>query len=432
MNVTPAITSPSWSRPRAAEAKPTEQPAEATPAAPPKQEDFGSEIPNYTGPKDGRSAPKHRGFINGATRLILGGRYRLEIEGEEKLHTPGPQVFTPTHPSAFDPAVVHRILDHRDVRYMSNMQIFRGIPGTLFTWAGAFPVNREGASDATKVHCAEILQEGHSLAVFPEGTLTGLHEQVGPMKKGAAASAIHGGAQNVIPIAMEYVKDDKPRVKEAVLGLLTAGAVTAAGLFGAAHLPGLQTTIATAGAMLAGAFAGGKLAYNLVPEGAPKLQSAPRYLAGLGGSIAGTILGAAGVAVSNWLAPGALPVLATTMAVAGGVGTFGLASTLRHRDIARIIVCDPIPVAPYAAQEEGALHLTEAIHRSLGAAKEKLTGVKYDDSAPKILGKVVDGMKNGGLLGAVKAPDKEAIKKDRDDDPGCMGYKHIPEFPRQT
>lgn len=419
MDVRLTAATPGWSRPRVASTQEVK---------PPEQEDFGKEIPNYTGPKDGRSAPRHRAFVNGATRLLLGGRYRLEIlEGEEHLHRSGAQVFTPTHPSAFDPAVVHRLLDHRDVRYMSNMQIFRGVPGTLFTWAGAFPVNREGASEATKQHCAEVIQSGADLCVFPEGTLIGLHEQVGPMKKGAAASAIHGGAEFVTPIAMEYVPDDKPRIKEAVLGLLTASAVTAAGVFGAMHLPGLQTTIATAGGMLTGAYVGGKLAYNLVKEGPPKLQSAPRYLAGLGGAVLGSILFGAGANVTSWLAPGIAPQLATTMAVTGGVGTWGLATTLRHRDIAKIIVCDPIATAPYQSMEDGALHLTEAIHRSLGAAKEKLTGVPYDDSAPKIGGKVVETLK-GGLLGG--GQEAKAKEKDKDDDPGCMGYKHIPEMPR--
>lgn len=410
MNVTSTVATPVWGRQRAAAAE--QQPAQA-----PVQEDFGSEIPNYTGPRDGRSSRKHTAFINNACKLILGGRYRLEIEGEEKLHRPGPQVFCPTHPSAFDPAVVQRILSHRDVRFMSNMQIFRGLPGTLFTWAGAFPVNREGASEATKLHCAEILQSGASLCVFPEGTLTGLHEQVGLMKKGAAASAIHGGAETVIPIAMEYVKNDKPRIGEAVMGLLTAGAVTAAGLFGVAHIPG---TVAAIGGALTGAYVGGKLAYSLVPEGAPKLQSAPRYLAGLGGAVLGSIVGSTVAGLIGG------PQTATAMAITGGLGTLGMANTLRTRDIARIVVCDPIPVAPYAQDEEGALHLTEDIHRSLGHAKEKLTGVKYDDAAPKIGGKVVDGMKNGGLLGAVKSAKKE--DKD-DDDPGCMGYKHIPQIP---
>lgn len=421
-----ATTSPLCS-PRAAQA---ETPPEAEPQLPTEKVEFGRDIPNYSGPKDGRSAPKHRGFINGACKVILAGRYRLEVENEEVLHRPGPQVFAPTHPSAFDPAVVQRILAHRDVRFMSNQQIFRGIPGTLFTWAGAFPVDREGAAEATKAHCAEVLAQGNSLCVFPEGTLIGLHDQVGPMKKGAAASAIQGGAESVIPIAMEYVPNEKPRVKEAAIGLLTAGAVTAAGVFGAMHLPGLQTTIATVGGVLTGAYAGGKLAYSLVKEGAPKLQSAPRYLAGLGGALLGSLVFGTAAGLTSSFAPSVAPGLATTMAVSGGVGTWGMATFLRNRDIARIIVCDPIPVSKYAADPEGSLHLTEDLHRSLGAAKEKLTGVKYDETAPKIGGKVVETLK-GGLVGAAKPAAEAASKKEPDDDdPGCMGYKHIPELPK--
>ncbi|MEW6277202.1 MAG: lysophospholipid acyltransferase family protein [Candidatus Eremiobacterota bacterium] len=378
---------------------------------------FGSKVPGYTGPADGLSHPSHGWVIKPLLRGLVGGRFRVQIENEEILRTPGAQVFCPTHPTAFDPAVVADMLTHRDVRYMANAQIFRSVAGTLLTWGGAFPVDREGAAKTTMEHTRDILQSGASVCIFPEGTLMGLHGQVGPIKKGAAAAALQGGADNIIPIGIEYKPDTQKRPLEAVAGALAACAVAAGGVLSAVHGgPGLQVTAAVLGTTLTAGFAGGKLLRRLLPEGSPQLNGVPRYLGGLAGGVAGGLLGAVGAGLACWLAPGCVQTLATFTAATSGVATWSLAGSLRHRDIAHVVVGQPIPVAPYAQNypfAKGARILTEDLHRSLGHLKEGLTGVPYDENAPKIGGKIKETLKQnqGGLLGLLKKKKKPAQDK---------------------
>ncbi|GMU51493.1 MAG: hypothetical protein AMXMBFR33_06390 [Candidatus Xenobia bacterium] len=366
----------------------------SAPVAPPPaaEPEYGSDIPGYTGPKDGRSHPKYGTVLRPIVKALASGRYRVQIEGKENLpgKFEGPYVYSPTHPSAFDPIVFCAAMD-RPLRLMGNQYLFRGPAGPLLTWMGLFPVDREGANPVTLKHCNEVLKEGHNLVIFPEGGLVGAEHRdtVAPIKKGAAASAIVGGAKAIIPIAIHYEEDRQKRPGEAILGALTAAGVTTAGLLSSQAGPLLQGLGGVLVGGATGAYLLGKVAERLAPD-SPETHQGPRYLASIAGGAVGLLVGG----VAGFLFPQANAVLSVT----AGLATLMAANALRRRPLARIAVQPQLDANPYRArsdQKQAIVDLTVELHRSLGKGKQALTGHVYDDSAPKFKPKIVETYKGG-------------------------------------
>lgn len=379
-----------------------ETPAE--PAAPEekKKATFGSDVIDYSGPPDGRSAPRFTKVLIPLAKALTAMKYRIEVEGAENLPAKGDggHIFAPTHPSVFDPAVVFATLG-RDVRSMANQQIFRGLGGKIITWGGAFPVNREGAAPATMRHTKELLEGGIDMVIFPEGTIPQEEYDEGtvaPIKKGVAAAALSGGARSVIPIALHYQADDKPRYGELAFGFLAAAAVTAATVSVGAH-GGLSARVAMGA--LSGALCGAKVWGGLKKHTTParvKHNQAPRFAAMLKGGAIGAVTGGLLGGLALGLAP---ETFSTVLGGLGAAGTLGLNEAWRNRYVARVYVGKPIELDAYKTPgtkpREAITKLTEDLHRALGKGKEHLTGTPYDENAPKFAGKIVETLKGQPL-----------------------------------
>lgn len=367
--------------------------AQSAQSAPPAPEpEYGADVPGYTGPKDGRSHPKYGPIVRPLVKLLAAGQYRVQIDNPENLpgKFEGPYVYAPTHPSAFDPIVFCAAMD-RPLRLMGNQYLFRGPAGPLLTWMGLFPVDREGANPVTLKHCNEVLTQGHNLVIFPEGGLVGEAERdtVAPIKKGAAAASLYGGARAILPIAIHYQPDTQKRPGEAFVGALAAAGVTTAGLLSqqAGGFLGGAGSFLVGGAT--GAYLGGKIAERFAPD-SPETHQGPKYLAKIAGGAVGLFVGG----VASTVFPQATGLLSVT----GGLATLAAAHGLRHRQLARIAVQTPIDTAPYAARadrKQAIVDMTVELHRSLGKGKEALTGHVYDDNAPKFKPKIVETYKGG-------------------------------------
>lgn len=354
---------------------------------------IGSYVPGYTGPDDGRSHPRFPGFCRAVNRALIAGCYRLEVEGAENFPQDGAQVYCPTHPSMFDPPLVASLTE-RDMRYMANIRIFGGLRGKLMTWGGAFPLDREKPHVRTIKHAIEILEQGKGLCVFPEGGISDPQKDghVGPLKKGAAYFALRGQAENIVPLAQSYGPDTRSRPGEAIAGMVLAGAVVAAGLASAHGGPVARVL----GSVLTGAMAGGYALGKLQGDRTPNPEwydPFPKYFATLTGGAVGMVLGAAASGLSAALAPET----ATWSALAGGLGTLGMARGWIHRDVARVVVGQPIPVEPYrqAPLRQATSDLTAEVHRRLGHLTSQLSGRPYDDSLPKFRGRMVETVNLG-------------------------------------
>ena len=131
-------------------------------------------------------------------RIIL----RWSISGRENVPQTGPLLVIANHVNLTDPLLLAGSFP-RWVIYMAKEQLFRDpVLGAFMRSAGSIPVAREGPVQHRRnaLRQAEnVLNEGHVLGVFPEGT----RDRTGVLlegKPGAASLAIHTGAP-IIPVA---------------------------------------------------------------------------------------------------------------------------------------------------------------------------------------------------------------------------------------
>jgi 1-acyl-sn-glycerol-3-phosphate acyltransferase len=131
-------------------------------------------------------------------RVFFGVVFRLQVSGLENIPRQGPVVICSNHISNWDPPLLGTPLP-RKIHYMAKEELFR-IPGLawLITALGAFPVKRGGVSKESIRVALRLLEEGHMLGIFPQGTRG---ETGGMGKKGAASLAIRTNAI-VIPTAI--------------------------------------------------------------------------------------------------------------------------------------------------------------------------------------------------------------------------------------
>lgn len=132
--------------------------------------------------------------------LVLRVVFRWQVEGRENIPPAGPVLFCSNHISAWDPPVVGCAAT-RQVYFMAKRELWR-IPvlRTIITVVGAYPVDRTRADVSTIRRSLELLEQGHTIGVFPEGTRSRTG-QLGPLRSGAAKLALKTGAA-VVPMAI--------------------------------------------------------------------------------------------------------------------------------------------------------------------------------------------------------------------------------------
>lgn len=134
-------------------------------------------------------------------RLVM----KRDWQGVENIPKSGRAIVASNHLSYLDVLVLTDLLftNGRAPRYLGKAGVFRvPIIGRIILAAGQIPVERE-SSDARKAvdHAKILLEKGHLLGVYPEGTLT-RDEDLWPMaaKTGCARLALATDTP-VIPIA---------------------------------------------------------------------------------------------------------------------------------------------------------------------------------------------------------------------------------------
>ncbi|MFH1367539.1 MAG: lysophospholipid acyltransferase family protein [Elusimicrobiota bacterium] len=103
-------------------------------------------------------------------RLMFGIIWRWEIKGQENIPADGGVIIAPNHRSYADPPLTGSAME-RPLHFMAKEELF-GIPvlGFLINRTNAFPVNR-GAGDVGAFKTAlNLLENGETVLVFPEGT----------------------------------------------------------------------------------------------------------------------------------------------------------------------------------------------------------------------------------------------------------------------
>jgi 1-acyl-sn-glycerol-3-phosphate acyltransferase len=112
-------------------------------------------------------------FVRAALLAFAKVYFRLSVEGRDKVPDE-PFILSPIHRSNLDFLVVLTCTPRR-MRYLAKDTLWKPGFRTLFTALGGIPVAR-GTADREALHtCIEVLGNGESLVIFPEGT-----RQTGP------------------------------------------------------------------------------------------------------------------------------------------------------------------------------------------------------------------------------------------------------------
>jgi 1-acyl-sn-glycerol-3-phosphate acyltransferase len=139
-------------------------------------------------------------------KLLLGRPFtwlfRMRVYGAEHVPRSGPVVIASNHIAGIDVVVLGRA-SPRTLRYMAKAELFtyNRILAWMLRHAGAFGVRR-GESDLEALRLARrVLQAGHALGVFAEGTRQP-SEAIGTVQPGASLIALSEGAP-IVPVVIQ-------------------------------------------------------------------------------------------------------------------------------------------------------------------------------------------------------------------------------------
>lgn len=108
--------------------------------------------------------------VHGIVRLAAKFLFGLREWGRDNIPRTGPVILASNHISDWDPPVMGTA-STRVPYYMAKSELFRGGAARfLLDRLGAFPVNRTGVDTGAIRTSVSLLEQGHALAMFPEGT----------------------------------------------------------------------------------------------------------------------------------------------------------------------------------------------------------------------------------------------------------------------
>lgn len=144
----------------------------------------------------------------------------IEVHGRERIPPTGPVLFAANHPNmAYDPVMV-ALLHHTRVHFLGKSGLFKFPPmGWMLRAVGAIPVYRrsDNPADTSKnreafAECYRVLEEGHAIGIFPEGTSLDVPRLL-PLKTGAARIVFEAEEKNefklgvmVVPVGLHFLE----------------------------------------------------------------------------------------------------------------------------------------------------------------------------------------------------------------------------------
>lgn len=101
--------------------------------------------------------------------VLLKILYRPTVYGIENIPKEGNLIFAGNHRHALDPIVVMSNTN-RIVHYMAKEELFKGLHGIIFKKIGLIKIYRNRSNPLAVIEAENILKEGGTIGVFPEGT----------------------------------------------------------------------------------------------------------------------------------------------------------------------------------------------------------------------------------------------------------------------
>ena len=162
-------------------------------------------------PESPAAAPRHAGFTYALGRSLITPLarlvYRPRIEGRDNVPPTGAVIFASNHLSFIDSLAIP-VAAPRPVHFLAKSTYFEGtgfrgwVSKTFFQAIGAIPVRRgagQAALDALDLQ-RQLLEEGHAVALYPEGTRS-TDGRLYKGRTGVAFLALQTGAP-VVPVGL--------------------------------------------------------------------------------------------------------------------------------------------------------------------------------------------------------------------------------------
>ena len=152
--------------------------------------------------------------LAGVTRVGLAGLTRIRIEGDlDAVPREGPIIVAANHASNLDPVVLgSHLLPRlgRRLQWLGKRELFDWpIVGWMARHGGVHAVDRSTADVEAYRLAKRILDEGHALFVFPEGTRS-RDGALQPARDGVAVLALRTGAP-IVPVGIAGSYERWPR-----------------------------------------------------------------------------------------------------------------------------------------------------------------------------------------------------------------------------
>ncbi len=130
-------------------------------------------------------------FVRVATLVLARVLYRVRVVGSLPAE---PCVVAANHESMLDPPLL-ALVSPRRLRFLAKEELWHHRPGAwLMDALGGIPVKRGREGQVAIGRARELLEQGQSVAIFPQGTVRG-----GVWTRGAARLALETGAP-LVPV----------------------------------------------------------------------------------------------------------------------------------------------------------------------------------------------------------------------------------------
>lgn len=127
-------------------------------------------------------------------KVLLKILYRPKVYGKENIPKEGSLILAGNHIMAVDPTLVMSSTN-RIVHYMAKEELFKGFHGWLFKKIGLIKIDREKSNVAAILKAEEILKEGGTIGIFPEGTRNKTSNELLKFKLGTVKMVKETGAK---------------------------------------------------------------------------------------------------------------------------------------------------------------------------------------------------------------------------------------------
>ena len=126
----------------------------------------------------------------------------VRIEGKENIPKDRNCVMMGNHQHIFDPLMLALCVPDREIRFMGKKELWNNkLLGWAFTKVHGFPVDRGNIDMAAIRTAMNVLKEGHTLGIFPEGTRSKAGHML-PLMGGASMLALRSKC-DVIPVYID-------------------------------------------------------------------------------------------------------------------------------------------------------------------------------------------------------------------------------------